>query len=38
LKHTAEENIKIRNKNKELKNELKNCEEENHEFEKTIDC
>jgi hypothetical protein len=37
LKHVEEENIKLRNKNRELKNELKNCEEENHELEKTID-
>jgi hypothetical protein len=36
LKYAEEENIKLRNKNKELKNELKNCEE-NHELEKTID-
>jgi sugar-specific transcriptional regulator TrmB len=36
LKHVEEENIKLRNKNRELKNELKNCEEENHEIEKKI--
>jgi len=37
LKHVEEEIVKLRNKNRELKNELKNCEEHNHELEKKID-
>jgi hypothetical protein len=36
LKHVEQENRKLRNKNRELKNKLSNCEEENHELEKTI--
>jgi hypothetical protein len=36
LKYVEQENSKLRNKNRELKNELSNCEEENYELEKTI--
>jgi hypothetical protein len=37
LKHSKEENIKFRNKNRFLKNELKFFEQENIELEKIID-
>jgi hypothetical protein len=36
LKYVEEENAKLRNRNRELRNELASCEEENHELEKTI--
>jgi hypothetical protein len=32
LKHAEKENSRIRNKNRELKNEFNRCKEENHEI------